>query len=180
MPIIPPFFQGERNSGTRYLRQLLGKNLPLPHMRLPVPDEELFAMSEAEKDAAFIESEREFWGWKHACAPTVAHLAVHPDSSRAVLFVVTSKNPYSWLLSMWRHPYHYIGAKPATFDQFLRRPWGVLGRERFVGCGGVEGSPSESRQQHFNSPVDMWNRKLRSFAQLSAPHVAKVRLIVSS
>jgi hypothetical protein len=155
------------------LQQLLGKNLAIPHLRLNVDGGKLNSMSEAQKDAVYAATEDEFWGWKHACAPTRAYIGLHAETSKSVLFVVTSKNPYSWLLSMWRHPYHYIGAKPTTFDKFLRRPWGIVGRERFVGCGG-DAQRHASHQQHFKSPVDMWNRKLRSFAQLAAPHVAKV------
>jgi len=118
-----------------------------------------------------------FWfarGWKHACAPTRAQVGLHADAAAKILFVVTSKNPYSWLLSMWRHPYHYVGARPATFDKFLRRPWAIVGRERFEGCGG-EPARHAKHQRHFTTPVDMWNRKLRSLAQLAAPHVAKAR-----
>jgi hypothetical protein len=48
-------------------------------------------------------------GWKHACAPTRAYIGLHADQASKILFVVTAKNPYSWLLSMWRHPYHYVG-----------------------------------------------------------------------
>lgn len=95
------------------------------------------------------------------------------EASR-LLFVVTAKNPYSWLLSMWRHPYHYVGDRPATFEKFLRRPWAVVGRERFDACGGEEQRHSH-HQRHFKGPVDMWNRKMRSFAELAAPHLAKVR-----
>jgi hypothetical protein len=155
------------------LQQLLGKNLAIPHLRLAVDGGKLNAMSEAQKDQAYAATADSFWGWKHACAPTRVYVGLHADASRSIVFVVTSKNPYSWLLSMWRHPYHYLGAKPATFNAFLRRPWGVVGRENFEGCGG-DPQRHARHQQHFASPVDLWNRKLRSWAQLAAPHVAKV------
>lgn len=155
------------------MQQLLSKNLQIPHLRLDVDGGKLNAMSEDQKDAVYMKTEDEFWGWKHACAPTRVYVGLHSDAASRILFVVTSKNPYSWLLSMWRHPYHYVGARPATFDKFLRRPWAIVGRERFEGCGG-EPARHAHHQQHFKSPVDMWNRKLRSLAQLAAPHVAKV------
>lgn len=40
---------GERNTGTRYLQQLLQKNLPIPHLRLAVDGTKLNAMSETQK-----------------------------------------------------------------------------------------------------------------------------------
>lgn len=63
--------------------------------------------------------------------------------------------------------------QPATFDKFLRKPWGTVGRERFEGCGG-EVKRHAKHQQFFKTPIDMWNKKLRSFAMISAMHVAKV------
>ena len=173
MPIEHFKIMGERNTGTRYLQQLLVKNLAIPHLRLNVENGKLNKMSEVEKDAVY-ERQEDFWGWKHACAAPRLVMDARSQEAGRILFVVTSKNPYSWLLSMWRHPYHYVGAKPATFDKFLRRPWQIVGRERFEGCGG-EPARHAKHQRFFKSPVDMWNRKLRSFAQLAAPYVAKVR-----
>ena len=117
---------GERNTGTRYLQQLLQLNLPVPHLQLRLDGgKALNSMTEAQKDVAYADNPY-FYGWKHACAPTRLQLALmmnydqvdgseeHPQQQQQqqipanrVLFVVTGKNPYSWLLSMWRHPYHY-------------------------------------------------------------------------
>ena len=119
---------GERNTGTRYLKQLLQLNLQVPHLQFRVNGrnvEKLTNMSEAEKDNAYA-SDPSFFGWKHACAPTLPQLIAHDDDAETsaiatatlllkqplrvpanrILFVVIGKNPYSWLLSMWRHPYN--------------------------------------------------------------------------
>ena len=89
------------------MQKLLQLNLPIPHLRLNVDGGKLNKMSEEEKDAVYLRN-ADFWGWKHACAPP--RLEMNQDAAGRILFVVTAKNPYSWLLSMWRHPYHYVGA----------------------------------------------------------------------
>ena len=39
-------------------------------------------------------------------------------AGRSIRFVTLTKNPYSWLLSLYRRPYH-AGEKAETFAEFL-------------------------------------------------------------
>ena len=83
---------GERNTGTRYLQQLLQKNLPVPHLRLEVNGTKLNSMTEWQKDVLYGQRPA-FWGWKHACAPSLAQLTSRKGETAHILFVVTAKNP---------------------------------------------------------------------------------------
>ncbi len=97
-PLVEEFkIMGERNTGTRYLQKLLSKNLLIPHLRLNVTDSRLNAMNELQKDELYSRNDK-FWGWKHACAPLRVTLTLKADIVSRILFVVTAKNPYSWLL----------------------------------------------------------------------------------
>ena len=105
---------GERNTGTRYLQQLLQKNLPVPHLRLEVNGTKLNSMTESQKDALYGKRPA-FWGWKHACAPTPAQLTSRKGETAHILFVVTAKNPCKPRVIHSRPP-QYCMALP-----FLRR-----------------------------------------------------------
>ncbi|MDP6953916.1 MAG: hypothetical protein QGF53_14275 [Alphaproteobacteria bacterium] len=106
-------------------------------------------------------------GWKHAMAPDQESLAA--QDLKQTVFVTLTKNPYSWLLSFHKRPYHRGGngsrslrevycptwpaAEQVPFEEFLTTPWQPVGRE------GVAGP--------FQNPVDLWNRKNRSYLALS-------------
>jgi hypothetical protein len=74
-------------------------------------------------------------------------------ASSPPLFVTTTKNPYSWLLSLYRRPYHLAGDAPPSFETFLTRPWPTIRREQ--------------TRDHFDSPVDLWNIKNASYLALT-------------
>jgi hypothetical protein len=57
----------------------------------------------------------------------------------------TVRNPYSWLLSLFRKPYHMVGRLPDDPLTFIRRPWITLSRELTDGV--------------LPSPIDLWNIK---------------------
>ena len=66
----------------------------------------------------------------HDQKPSIPLLLVRAKTLTCIQ--VTSKNPYSWLISLWNHPYHYhaIGSlDKMSFDQFLRRPWVIFSTE---------------------------------------------------
>lgn len=164
---------GERNTGTRYLQQLLNGNLAIHHVRLKG---KLEGLSELQKDVVYSRHWRAFLGWKHMCAPSADQLRGHEAFTRKTLFVVTAKNPYSWLVSLWKHPYHYGSPKPTSFTLFMQRPFPVLGRENFEGCGGQPQRHQHS-PRHFRNPMDMWNRKMKAFYNLATvvPHCIRVK-----
>jgi hypothetical protein len=56
--------------------------------------------------------------WKHA-AP-LWHDSFAEQRARVIFMV---RNPYSWVLSMARRPYHIAGRRPENLEEFLTRPW---------------------------------------------------------
>ena len=108
---------GERNSGTIYLEWLLRNNLEIT-----------------------IDETPEF-GWKHRLAPSKEELS--DSAKQQVIFVCLVKNPYSWLLSMHKRPYHHESLKELSFSEFLKYSYG-----------------------DYRNPIVMWNTKINSYVQL--------------
>jgi hypothetical protein len=69
-----------------------------------------------------------------------------------VAFVIITKNPYAWLLSLFRHPYHYQ-SQLSDFETFLRQPWATVARE--------------NHPQPFANPIELWNAKHQAYEQLA-------------
>lgn len=144
---------GERNSGTTYLEALLTLNLNIDCLRGGLPEmiRRLLPRSEVARDWYFRATRRRNLGWKHASAPGPDQLAqARPDTAR-LLFLTLTKNPYAWLLSLYRRPYH-AKRKYSSLEQFLSEPWKTVGREN-------SGSA-------FANPVEMWNHKNATYLAL--------------
>jgi len=143
---------GERNSGTNYLSKLIDLNLDIPQLRGVVPGyvamlQRVIPGSEWLCDLYFAMTGHHNLGWKHTCAkPPIS------SASPSVHIVTITKNPYSWLLSMHRHPHHSHGASRLDFETFLQTPWKTMGRDNCGRC--------------LASPTDLWNIKNRSYRQL--------------
>ena len=84
--------------------------------------------------------------WKHA-APAYDPIFKALDVS--TLFMV--RNPYSWALSLHRRPYHCMGRRQQSLEDFLVFPWLCLGRDNV--------------EPILSSPVYLWNLKLASYAK---------------
>ena len=89
---------GEQNSGTIYLEWLLNKNL----------------------DTTLLDSYE--FGWKHRMAPSEDELT--DKIKQEVLFLCLVKNPYSWLISMHKRPYHHESLRKLSFFDFLKYSYG--------------------------------------------------------
>lgn len=99
------------------------------------------------------------WVWKHTMPPPP------PLSTRRPILVVTiTKSPYSWLRSLYRVPYEYIGKRSANFSSWLRAPWLRL-RD-----GGEHWAPAA-----FASPVHLWNAKNRAYSEVQVPARVSLR-----
>ncbi|MCC6456099.1 MAG: hypothetical protein IT328_14185 [Caldilineaceae bacterium] len=143
---------GERNSGTRYLTKLIELNLDAELLPGSVPRtiRLLGGHYEGIRDLYFWATYRQNLGWKHAMAPTPAQVkALHMDG---VLFITLTKNPYAWLLSMYRRPYHQRQSED-SFAAFLQSKWPTVARENYA--------------QAFPNPLVMWNEKNRSYLSLN-------------
>ena len=79
---------GERNSGTIYLEKLLVKNF-----KVDIAD--YFTL-----------------GWKHRLAPHKEELDKIEDD---IIYLILVKNPYAWLRSMHRKPYHQEQLKQTQY-----------------------------------------------------------------
>lgn len=144
---------GERNTGTRYLRRLLTVNLDAQLLRGDVPRRirRLAPGSESLRDVYFRLTFKRNLGWKHQVALAPSNLRNMQGFTDSVFFVTITKNPYAWLLSLYRRPYHYKGSA-ASFEEFLVNPWLAVGREN---AGGG-----------FANPIVMWNKKNTSYRNL--------------
>jgi len=154
---------GERNCGTNYLRNLIQRNLNtrlLPGVA-PRRVRRLFrvypVLHERLIDAWFDITFRYNLGWKHMFAPDIDRLQRTTVSIDRTLFIFLSKNPYAWLLSLQRHPYHFHGPT-SNFNVFIRSKWPTVGRE--------------NHPAPFPNLVVMWNQKNISYLQLAhnLPH----------
>ena len=85
--------------------------------------------------------------------------------NRGICFLSITKNPYSWLLSLYRKPYshQYSGPKP-DFETFLRSPWKTVARDN---CDAV-----------LPNPVALWNIKNASYLQLK--HLSGLNITTES
>ena len=159
---------GERNSGTNYLTRLIRRNLKIDLLpgvvkrkHLPVFDpDDLQALArqrnlpkqEIIADLYFQETFPDNLGWKHALVKSADCLKQYAICSNNLFFLTLTKNPYAWLLSLYRRPYHHLWRKKPDFETFLTSPWRTVGREN---------APDE-----FSSPVELWSQKNASYLQL--------------
>ncbi len=149
---------GERNSGTIYLSELIRLNFVCKELRgfvpWPVTGLQLVLPGrESVKDAFFSTTFGSNLGWKHMRAKPVEELKRYSISSRRLHFVTITKNPYSWLLSMHRRPYHQHYDAPLSFEEFLTTPWQTTGRD--------------GTKETVSNPVELWNLKNGSYLNLN-------------
>lgn len=154
---------GERNSGTNYLSQLMARNFDVRVMPGVTPRRWLkqYGTGEDAKDRFFSEQYARNLGWKHAMAPTRRQLESLGVPTSQLVFVTVTKNPYSWLLSLFKRPYHAT-RRATTFGELINSPWEPLGRENCVG--------------EFQTPMELWNCKNRSYVSLYEANLRAINL----
>lgn len=154
---------GERNTGTNYLHELVVSNLDVELLpgsvpvsvlkyRRYLPKTEFY--DEIIRDLYFFLSFRRNLGWKHSLVKPVEQLVKYKITQENLSFITVTKNPYSWLLSLFEHPYHQHWGFNPNFDSFLLLPWCTVRREN---------SPKK-----FKNPIEMWNIKNRAYLQLKS------------
>lgn len=144
---------GERNTGTNYLDKLVRSNLNVDLLRgvVPRPVHKYFLGTELPKDVYFALTFPRNLGWKHALVPSPDQIRNMGVYSNDLVFLTLTKNPYSWLLSLYRRPYHVRG-KTASFETFLTARWKPVRRERLNGT--------------WPNPIELWNLKNGSYLRL--------------
>lgn len=147
---------GERNTGTNYLAKLIDLNMQTQQLPgvLPPPIRKLkrWFPGDLVLDTYFFLTRRRNLGWKHACAPDAGSLRAMEARQFAVSFITITKNPFSWLLSLHKRPYHHESSRSQDFETFLKTPWTTVRRE--------------NAPKILSSPVDLWNLKNASYLAL--------------
>ena len=150
---------GERNTNTRYLEMLIQLNLDAVQIRGVVPKyikttQKILPGKEWLRDLYFSLSYKHNLGWKHSRVKSARELKSHDSFERNICFVSVTKNPYSWLLSLYRKPYnHQYRKNKPDFETFLQSAWKTDARDN---CEKV-----------LESPIVLWNIKNTSYLQLA-------------
>ncbi len=156
---------GERNTGTNYLTELLNSNAPVTVLegRAPRRHPALIltrnirklapgfgrGLHEATLDYFFSKRFNKTLGWKHM-SPSPARIG--PEALAEVRFLMVTKNPYSWALSLFKKPYH-VGGRDAHFEDFLSRKLPVMETRENTGPDPL-------------TPIEAWNHKMRGYLAL--------------
>ncbi len=150
---------GERNTGTRavmeMVRALEGATINTPVTKEPDLDylEEQIKKTikgfhrELYVDAILDVRRKRQAGvsaWKHAAPVVDDSYAAHGCS---VLFLV--RDPYSWIKSLTRRPYHIRAPRLDSVEDFIQRPWLCMERDNI--------------DRVLISPMNLWNEKLRAY-----------------
>lgn len=151
---------GERNTNTNYLEQLIHLNLDAEQVPGVVPGyiktmQKILPGKEWLRDWYFSVTPHRNLGWKHSCVMPAGELAKPDLLHSGICFLSITKNPYSWLMSLYRKPYshQYSGDKP-DFKTFLATPWKTVARDN---C-----------KSSLANPIELWNIKNASYLQLES------------
>lgn len=161
---------GERNTGTHFLNAFLRCNTDLEVLehgansrpteratailrchRLARNSEETRYILERMIDAERIAEYSLTFGWKHA-AVNLKRLQLSP-LFEDTQFIFLVRNPWRFLCSLHRNPYHLIPRPQSDFLSFLMSPFVATERDGFEDC-------------FVASPVDFWNRKVGSYLEV--------------
>jgi len=147
---------GERHCGTNYLESLIENNLRAEIVKFRTSWWSLLLLKNIKfdfiQDILWYLQRKETLGWKHGCPPV---MAIEKYSSDSLVIITITKNPYSFLHSLYRNPYHIKGKKSSDFSQFLRHPWLTRGRDL---CG----------KRSLDFPLELWNLKNASYVRLKS------------
>jgi len=150
---------GERNTNTNYLEKLIDLNLAAEQVAGVVPRyiktiQKILPGKEWLRDYFFAVSPHRNLGWKHSRVMSESELRHYGALEREICFVSITKNPYSWLLSLYRKPYsHQYSEGRPDFEIFLKTPWKTVARDN---C-----------EKLLDSPIALWNIKNASYLQLA-------------
>jgi hypothetical protein len=162
---------GERNTGTNYLLKLIQLNLNVELLRSEIPKawkhwQQRLPGKEWLRDVYFMVHFKDNLGWKHMAVPPVTQMERFERFHDPKLhFLTLTKNPYAWLLSLHKRPYHhdYPGIKP-DFETFIQTPWTTVLRDGLS-------------QKVLSSPVELWNLKVASYEHLPSERTLHLRSV---
>lgn len=150
---------GERNTNTNYMSKLLQLNLNVTEVPGVVPPvvikmQKKLPGKELLRDIYFDLTYAQNLGWKHTCVKPQETLNKYGLVKPNLTFLTITKNPYSWLLSLHRRPYHQYYADDPSLETFLQRPWKTIGRDNV--------------KTDLANPIELWNIKNKSYLQLDS------------
>lgn len=87
--------------------------------------------------------------WKHSSTNVTNKELNEIEDSK---FIFTVRNPMSWLIGLYKKPYHILVEKPATLTEFSDINWGVVRRENL-------------KNNHYK-PLELLEEKLISYVGL--------------
>lgn len=148
---------GERNTNTNYMSRLIGLNLNVIEIPGVVPPAVMSLQSklpgnELVRDIYFHLTYGKKLGWKHTCVKPKEKLRKYKLVDSNLVFLTITKNPYPWLLSLYKKPYHQYFSDRPSFEEFLRRPWKTIGRDNINAT--------------LHNPIELWNKKNKSYLGL--------------
>lgn len=125
---------GERNTNTNYLSKLIKLNLSVQEVAGTVPPtvmklQNILPGNELVRDIYFYLTFGSNLGWKHTRVKPLEILKKYSMVKRGLGLVTITKNPYSWLMSLYRRPYHQYYHEKPDFETFLQLPWTATGRD---------------------------------------------------
>lgn len=156
---------GERNTNTNYMSKLIELNLNTKEVSGVVPPfimkwQRILPGNEVVRDIYFFLTYSKNLGWKHTCVKPLIQLNSYRLVNSKLFYLTITKNPYSWLLSLYRNPYHqYYSMKP-SFEDFLKSPWKTIGRDNV--------------QSELKNPIELWNIKNKSYLQLTGQNTLNI------
>ena len=164
---------GERNTNTNYFSKLIELNLSIKEIPGVIPSylkfiQKFSPYKESIRDIYFSLNYKSNLGWKHTSVKNFKDLNEYKIVNNNLLFVTITKNPYSWLLSLHRKPYHHKKSQNLSFKKFLQSRWKTVKRD--------------NTQLYLKSPIDLWNIKNNSYFNLKTSnvlHITSEMLIVN-
>lgn len=165
---------GERNTSTNALRKIIEQNSAsrvfpsmadeidpgfrgrlVPWQRLnrvmaPFDRHFMTRRTEAAIDRVFATRGPEL-AWKHT-----ATRFDHPGGLEGRLVIFCVRNPWSWILSFYKNPYHILTDKPDSLEGFVDFPWRLAGRDNV---------PARTL-----APMRLYEAKLKSYVDFMDRH----------
>ena len=158
---------GERNTGTNVLDILIQRNsrscvLPSTEYHIDrAAATQAWSLPPVEREEAIdavYDDVSDLLAWKH-CATDFADARAF----KGALVLFTVRHPISWLVALFKRPYHLLGSLPPTLAEFLDSDWRTARRER-LGCTALR-------------PIALYNSKIASYlafagrlAEAGVPH----------
>ena len=151
---------GERHTSTNYLSRLIDSNLQVEQLSGVAPRwinrlEHTLHSGHRLRDRYFARSFASNLGWKHTLVPAERVATAPLVRGGRVGIVTLTKNPYAWLLSLHRNPYHQNVDPDVDLATFVQAPLPPLGRENL--------------NRAVTAP-ELWNLKNGAYLRLADAH----------